>query len=214
MVTHGDASPGKAPYPVEVLRVFLIGEDPLARQALTGLLAGQDVEIVGESGTGDAFGALPDSDVVLLDLGVGEGAFPDDLRGLSVPVVVVLTDDARAHDMLGAGARGVLLRESDPRRLARALGAAAEGLYVFDEALGEGLLPLRPARGLPEELTPRETEVLQLLAQGLPNRSIAERLGISDHTAKFHVNAILGKLGAETRTEAVVRAARLGLVVL
>ena len=63
-----------------------------------------------------------------------------------------------------------------------------------------------------EPLTPREREVLGLLAEGLTNRAIAERLGISEHTAKFHVNAILGKLGVETRTEAVGEAARLGLV--
>ena len=68
--------------------------------------------------------------------------------------------------------------------------------------------------GVGSVLTPRESEVLQLLAEGLPNKAIAERLGISDHTAKFHVNAILGKLGASTRTEALAQAARLGLVLL
>ena len=65
-----------------------------------------------------------------------------------------------------------------------------------------------------EDLTPRELEVVQLLAEGLPNKAIAKRLGVSDHTIKFHVNAILGKLGAQSRTEAVVRATRLGLIVL
>jgi DNA-binding NarL/FixJ family response regulator len=63
-----------------------------------------------------------------------------------------------------------------------------------------------------EHLTPREQEVLQLLAQGLSNKLIAGRLGISDHTVKFHLNAILGKLGAQSRTEAIAQAARLGLV--
>jgi DNA-binding CsgD family transcriptional regulator len=67
---------------------------------------------------------------------------------------------------------------------------------------------------LPESLTPRELEVLQLLAQGLPNKQIAQRLGISDHTAKFHVNAILGKLGVQSRSEAIVQAVRMGLVLL
>jgi DNA-binding CsgD family transcriptional regulator len=65
-----------------------------------------------------------------------------------------------------------------------------------------------------DPLTPRESEVLQLMAEGLPNKLIADRLGISEHTAKFHVNAILTKLGAQGRTEAVVRAARLGLIIL
>ncbi|MBI1880571.1 MAG: response regulator transcription factor, partial [Chloroflexi bacterium] len=63
-------------------------------------------------------------------------------------------------------------------------------------------------------LTPRELEVLQLLAEGLPNKAIARRLDISDHTVKFHVNAILSKLSAQSRTDAVVRATRLGLILL
>ena len=74
--------------------------------------------------------------------------------------------------------------------------------------------PLPVADALVEPLTPREAEVLQLLAEGLTNRRIAERLGISEHTAKFHVNAILGKLGARSRSEAIAQAARLGLLLL
>jgi DNA-binding NarL/FixJ family response regulator len=70
------------------------------------------------------------------------------------------------------------------------------------------------APGLAEELTPREREVLQLLAEGLANKAIAQQLTISEHTVKFHVNAIMSKLGAQSRTAAVVRATRLGLVVL
>jgi two-component system nitrate/nitrite response regulator NarL len=65
-----------------------------------------------------------------------------------------------------------------------------------------------------EELTPRELEVLRLMAEGLPNKTVALRLGISEHTVKFHVNAILGKLGVSSRTEAVVHATRLGLILL
>lgn len=64
------------------------------------------------------------------------------------------------------------------------------------------------------DLTPRELEALRLLAEGLPNKTIASRLGISEHTAKFHVNSILSKLGAQSRTEAVTRATRLGLTLL
>ena len=77
-------------------------------------------------------------------------------------------------------------------------------------------MPPRAAdlEGPVEPLTPREVEVLQLLSQGLSNKLIGARLGISEHTAKFHVNAISGKLGAQGRTDAVVRAARLGLLLL
>jgi DNA-binding NarL/FixJ family response regulator len=78
---------------------------------------------------------------------------------------------------------------------------------------------LAPATPLPEpllveELTPRELEVLRLLAEGLSNKAIAQQLDISDHTVKFHVNAIMSKLGAQSRTAAVVQATRLGLIVL
>ena len=117
---------------------------------------------------------------------------------------------------LAAGARGVLPRLADAARLTAALHAIAAGLTVLDDALAPAALRARSARpaALVEPLTPRESEVLQLLAEGLSNRTIAARLGISEHTAKFHVNAILGKLGASTRTEAIVAAARLGLVLL
>jgi DNA-binding NarL/FixJ family response regulator len=72
----------------------------------------------------------------------------------------------------------------------------------------------RKSEPLVEELTPRELAVLHLVAEGLPNKTIALRLGISEHTVKFHINAILGKLGVASRTEAVVRATRLGLILL
>lgn len=93
--------------------------------------------------------------------------------------------------------------------------AAAAGLVVSDPSLGPGLRPERGREEAPlvEDLTPREREALQLLAEGLSNKEIARRLGTSEHTAKFHVNAILGKLNAHSRTEAVTRAARLGLII-
>ncbi len=87
---------------------------------------------------------------------------------------------------------------------------------VLDPTLAPAILPARDWEDEPlvEALTPREEEVLHLLADGLSNKAIALQLGISDHTVKFHVNAILGKLGAQSRTEAVVRATRMGLLVL
>ena len=92
---------------------------------------------------------------------------------------------------------------------------AAEDLLVVERALSDGALRTRPAaEALVEPLTPRELEVLQLLGHGLSNRALAARLHISEHTAKFHVNAILGKLGAQTRAEAVAQGVRLGLLLL
>jgi two-component system, NarL family, nitrate/nitrite response regulator NarL len=94
--------------------------------------------------------------------------------------------------------------------------AVAQGLLALDESFATILLRDAPSppEELAEPLTRRELEVLQLLSQGLPNKRIAQRLGISEHTVKFHVNALLGKLGVQSRSEAIVHAVRLGLVVL
>ena len=109
-----------------------------------------------------------------------------------------------------------MLREVDGPSLAAALAAVAQGLAVLS---GE-LSPPGPAPGerasdpIAVDLTPREREVLTLMAEGMPNKSIAGSLSISGHTVKFHVNAILGKLDAQSRTEAVTRATRMGMIPL
>jgi DNA-binding NarL/FixJ family response regulator len=204
------------------LRVLVVGEDPLARSGLIALLAAaEDFTITGQAAPDEA-GALvrgTDADVVLWDTGVET---PADLEALHEvaerggPALVVLTGgESRVPDLLGAGARGVLTRETDAARLMAALQAVALGLVVVDERLSAGALRRRAtAEPLVESLTPRELEVLHLIGQGLSNRAIAERLAISEHTAKFHVNAILGKLGAQTRAEAVALGVRSGLLLL
>lgn len=130
------------------------------------------------------------------------------------PTLALVRDEDSALELLRAGALGVLLRSAESERLLSALHAVASGLAVFEPAWLRTLSSARaaPADGL--TFTPRETEVLGLMAEGLSNKLIADRLNISEHTAKFHVNAILNKLGAETRTEAVVSAARRGLLML
>ena len=109
----------------------------------------------------------------------------------------------------------MISRTSTPRQIHAALRAIAGGLRVID---GDTALQPKAERTadaeLVEPLTARELEVLRLLSAGMTNKEIASRLGITEHTIKFHVNAILGKLEAETRTEAVVHAARLGIVTL
>jgi DNA-binding NarL/FixJ family response regulator len=113
------------------------------------------------------------------------------------------------------GVRALLPRSAPISTLASALHAAANNLVVLDPRSASSILV--PATGMPqvsEPLTAREREVLQLMAQGMPNKSIARELAISEHTVKFHVNAILSKFGAQSRTEAVVLASRAGLVML
>jgi two-component system, NarL family, response regulator YdfI len=117
---------------------------------------------------------------------------------------------------------GALRRDATPEEIAAALSAVAGGLITLDRQLATLLLQpsiaLAPTQerltGPEEPLTAREVEVLQLLAQGLPNKIIATRLHITEHTAKFHVSSILMKLGAASRTEAVTTAARRGLLML
>ena len=140
----------------------------------------------------------------------------DGFRDAGVSVVALVPDETAASDAWSAGARGVLLRNAQAGPIVSALKVVAEGLAVFGPELASSLLPARtrPHESPAEELTPRELQVLQLLAEGQPNKEIARRLGISEHTVKFHVNAILGKLNVQSRTEAVVRATRLGLVLL
>jgi len=116
-----------------------------------------------------------------------------------------------------AGVAGLLLRDADPDEIVAALRAAGQGLTVLDPRAVPFLTTDAAPRTPPdagEPLTPREREILQLIAQGLPNKSIALELGISEHTVKFHVGSILDKLGASSRAEALARAARAGLIVL
>lgn len=184
-----------------VLRVVLAGGDPLVRAGLMSILSPFDDLDVAEGGEGDA---------VLIDL-----RNPEDLPRGGTPVLALTRDREAAADALSRGARGALLRTAAPRRIRAALHAVADGLVAIDDDIADAVLQhARPVVDLIEPLTVRELEVLHLLASGMTNKEIASRLGISDHTVKFHVNGILGKLGVDSRTEAVVQAARLGIVAL
>jgi DNA-binding NarL/FixJ family response regulator len=202
------------------MRVLVVGDDPLARHGLTVLLAGErGLVVADERATAEVAASSEEADVALWDVGSGTESLAAlrDAVDAGMPVVAVVSSGAQAAEALRAGALGAVLRDAEPARLIGAVLAVARGgLVVLAEALRAALLRAVPAApvALPEPLTPREVEVLQLLALGLPNREIADRLGISDRTAKFHVASILGKLGASNRTEALAQAARLGLIVL
>jgi len=201
--------------PMERLPVLVVGPDPLARAGLAALVAGrEELRVAAEASPEESPGARLASGAaaVLWDLGVDGGA--EGLSAVDPPLVVLAATAADGADALRAGARSILLRGAAADAVAGALVAAARGLSVLDpELAGAWLRPPGPAAA-GEGLTPREREVLALLAEGLGNKGIAARLGVSDHTAKFHVNAILGKLGVDSRAEAIVHAARLGLVTL
>lgn len=164
-------------------------------------------------------------DVVLLDGGDGGNvALWAELRSApDAPEAVVLLENVRRAEVmrvLQSGVRGVLLREAHPDEIAAALAAARNGLVVMAPEILDVLVPASAeaptADELPpgEPLTPREGVVLALLADGAGNKEIARRLQISEHTVKFHVSAVLNKLGAATRTEAVTRGYREGLILI
>lgn len=213
------------------LRVLLIADDPLVRAGVSHLLdavADESPALRLElsrplSELHTAATALS-PDVVLVDLGV---TLEDARRSLaalgSLPGVVVALapPGLDARELLAVGIRAGIARDAEPAALRAAVIAAGAGLIALDPALvadglgaARGSAPRSGGAAKAQELTAREMEVLQLLTEALPNKLIADRLGISDHTAKFHVNSVMSKLSAGTRTEAVVRAARLGIVTL
>jgi len=200
------------------VRVLIVARNAFARVGLRALLESQaSVMVIGDSAP-DA--TLPrqvellQPNALLWDL--EWEADLEQLAPLSAelpPVLALLNDSAFVSAAWASGALGLLPRDAAPLRIAAALIAVAQRLTVFEPSLVAALLPER-IRPLKEALTNREREVLILLSEGLTNKSIALRLGISENTVKFHVNAIMSKLGAQSRTEAVVRAARLGLIAL
>ncbi|MCO6453145.1 MAG: response regulator transcription factor [Caldilineales bacterium] len=213
------------------LRVLIIADDPLAGRALTMALGErEDCEVAGqESAESDLLLAveLHRPDVILWDLGwqggTGIEALIDKLSSLvdDLPPIVALLPQADDSSSLAwqawiAGARGLLPRTAPSEAVMAALAATLTGLVVIDPELTAGLLtaPDLTSPTLAESLTERELQVLALVAEGLPNKGIARELDISEHTVKFHLNAIMGKLDAQSRTEAVVKATRLGLIML
>jgi two-component system nitrate/nitrite response regulator NarL len=206
------------------LRVLIIAGDPLARAGLAALLASEpQLTIVGQLAPGADFAAqmqIYQPDAMLWDLGWNPTAnleMVSDLTESGRPLVALLADESSAAEVWTAGVRGLLLRAASGELLAAALMTIAHGLIVLDPGLAGALLRAPSIAGSEspaESLTPRELDVLRGLADGLSNKEIARTLGISEHTVKFHVNAILGKLGAQSRTEAVVRATRAGLILL
>ena len=163
-------------------------------------------------------------DALVIDLGFEGDAMRERLALVEadLPVLALIDADERSRIspllllMALFPQFALLLRDSDPDLIAAAVDALASGLSVIDPRLSGKLAapaqgPLAPALS---PLTARENDVLQLLARGLTNRAIALELGITQHTVKFHVNAIMSKLDVQSRTEAVVRATQLGLIVL
>jgi DNA-binding NarL/FixJ family response regulator len=205
------------------MRVLVVSQNQLAQFGLGALVEqAEGLEVVAAVPPGSAADAVSrlHPDAIVMDGGAGGWALRESLDAVAgahgVPILV-LTDSAVAGpEALAGGAAAVLAPDTGPAVLAAAVGAVLGGLVVLDRGLAQSLVStptgideaLRPI----EHLTPRESQVLQLLAQGLTNAEIGSRLEVSEHTAKFHVGAVLGKLGARSRAEAVAVASRLGWI--
>lgn len=202
------------------IRVLVADDHPIVRGGLIALLQTLDgIEVVGEAADGaDAVreALLVRPDVVVLDLRMprmdGVEAARRIVRDLPETAVLVLTmfdEDELVTDALDAGARGYLLKGAEPEEIERAVRAVAGGAAILAPQVAQHVrhrtTPAPPAEPFPE-LTPREREVLQLIARGRANTDIAAALEISPKTVGNHVSAIFLKLAVSTRPEAIVRA--------
>ena len=210
------------------IRILLADDHHIFREGMRALLAtASDLEVVGEAADGNevvAKAAEVRPDVILMDLQLpGLNGVEATRRILasqpkvSVLVLTMFEDTDTVLAAMRAGARGYLLKDTHEEALLRSVRAVANGEALFGPAVAERLIqylavatPPAEPRAFPE-LTGRELEVLSLLAQGLTNQAVADRMGVSLKTARNHVSNILGRLQVADRTEAVARARAAGL---
>lgn len=210
------------------MRVIIIDDHALFRGGLKGLLEQRNIDVAGIAADGKEGIALAKDiqpDIILLDLRMPNMGGLEVLTILrndlpSIPVVMLTTsnDESDLIKALRSGAQGYLLKDMEPEELVAALRDIENGKNVvaadLTDALArmvQGETTIDDDEGPFAELTPRETEILCLLAEGQSNKLIARNLGISDGTVKLHVKAILRKLGIHSRVEAAVMAVEHGL---
>ena len=210
------------------LNIILIDDHTLFREGLVGLLSRRDINVLAAVGTGHEGLRLAtelEPDVILLDMRMPEMDGMDVLRqlrqrGFTKPVAMLTTssDERDLVESLRSGAQGYLLKDMEPDQLVVALRDIVAGKTVVAPDLAPVLArvvqgeSITPVQGSPfAKLTPRENEILVLLAEGQSNKVIARNLGISDGTVKLHVKSILRKLGVHSRVEAAVIAVEHGL---
>ena len=213
------------------IRLLIADDHPVVRDGLSGMFSGDDgFEVIGEAANGAQAVTLAcalEPDVILMDLRMPRMDGVEATRrlrerdpGVKVVVLTTYADDRSVLDALRAGALGYLTKDAGAAEIQQALHRVAGGQAALDpavqlhlvEAIADGP-PSGPApASLPDGLTPREAEVLTLIAAGLSNAEIAKRLVVSEATVKSHVNHMLAKIGARDRAQAVGYAYRHGLV--
>jgi DNA-binding NarL/FixJ family response regulator len=204
-----------------MIRVLLAEDHAVVRAGLLQLFAHiDDIEIVGAATGGEeaiALAAEHKPDVVLMDLempGIDGIEATRRIRaadqGVNVVVLTAFSDRGRILRAIDAGAVGYLLKDAEPDELVRGLQAASRGESPLDPKAAQALVAARADQQASPELTPREREVLALLADGLPNKLIARRLDISEKTVKAHLTNIFHRIGVSDRTQAALWAQRHG----
>jgi NarL family two-component system response regulator YdfI len=201
------------------IRVIVAATSAVRRAGLESIIRSQpDLQLAASTGALARLGPYirsAEADVVLAD----SDSLPqlEDSPAASLVLLTEVEDARTISRLLKAGVRSILPRESDPDEIVSAIYAAYNGHVLLSAPVAENLAAIygdyEPEVDEPaDEITSRETEVLRMLAEGMVNKDIANRLGISDHTVKFHISSILEKLGASTRTEAVTLGIRRGLI--
>jgi DNA-binding NarL/FixJ family response regulator len=218
------------------IRVVVVDDHPIVRQGLRSYLSSREgIDVVGDAADGEsAVGLVRElrPDVVLMDLvmpGMGGlaaiRAVADLGLGTRILVLTSFSSEDQVIPAIRAGAAGYLLKDADPEEVDRAVRAVHAGEGRLDPSVAAVVMAAAAAggggvggsgggggAGAVARLTPRETEVLRLLGEGLSNRALAERLFVSEKTVKTHVSSILAKLGLPDRTQAALYALRHGLV--
>jgi DNA-binding NarL/FixJ family response regulator len=228
MSERGDVGPSAGGTPHAVLRVAIVDDHPMFRMGLAVAIAEMaGIEVAGEAQSADEVAGLVAStapDVVLLDVRLGDGSGLEVNRwlaahhpGVRVIMLTMSEDHDTALTALRDGASGYLVKGADPERLEHALRAAAAGDVVLDHDMAQAVTELAVARrrgasGRPfAELTQREFDILELVAEGLDNHAIARRLVLSPKTVRNHVSNVLAKLNVADRSHAIVLSRQRGL---
>jgi DNA-binding NarL/FixJ family response regulator len=191
-----------------------VGLESIVRSHLDFQLAGS----FGSMASLASFSRGTELDVIVIDSDRILDLLQEPMSDAAIVLLTAVSDARSISRLLRNRFRAILSRDSDPDDIISAILAAHDGLVLLSAPAAESLAAVYDDRalevetGLPEEITSRETDVLRMVAEGLVNKDIATRLGISEHTVKFHISSILDKLGASTRTEAVALGIRRGLI--
>jgi two-component system, NarL family, response regulator YdfI len=202
------------------IRIAVVATSAVRRAGLESIVCGHaDFHLAGSFGAVASlvpFARNTELDVIVIDSDSIRDLLLDPISEAAIVLLTEVSDARSISRLLRIGVRAILSRDSDPDNVLSAIYAVYDGLVLLSTATAESLAAVYGDQSLEvqesEEITSRETDVLRMLAEGLVNKEIAARLGISEHTVKFHISSILDKLGASTRTEAVTMGIRRGLI--